>query len=430
MKISIFGLGYVGSVTAACLSEKGHEIVGVDVNPEKVALINRGDPPIFEPELGQLLEAARIGGRLRATTDAADAVMATDVSIVCVGTPSLDSGGLDLRHVREVCRQIADAYAKKDGRHILFLRSTMLPGSTRSLAMTYFQPHLDTGRLTLVYCPEFLREGTAVADFRAPSLAVLGSSDGTNLEGCEELIGKSEWLSWEASEMVKYACNYWHAVKVAFANEIGRLAKSAGADGRLLMSTLCKDSVLNISSTYMRPGNPFGGSCLPKDVSALTCFAGEKSMMVPLLSSVMASNLAHADALKRVVLESATGPILIIGLSFKKDTDDMRNSPMLALAEGLISQGHEVLIYDPFIKKSALVGANLAQISRRIPHFEKYLTEDLDCAMASAHTVVVSHPVVGIDALRKGISRGAVVIDVNGWPELAGLDCSYQSICW
>ncbi len=430
MKISIFGLGYVGSVTGACLSERGHNIVGVDVNADKVALINRGDAPIVEPGLGQLLEAARADGRLRATTDSAEAVMATDASIVCVGTPSLDSGGLDLRYVREVCRQISEALVAKSGRHLLFLRSTMLPGSTRSLAEAYFQPHLDAGRLTLAYCPEFLREGSAVADFRDPSLSVLGSADGTRLEGCEEVIGKSGWLSWEAAEMVKYACNYWHAVKVAFANEIGRLAKTAGADGRLLMSTLCRDSVLNISSCYMRPGNPFGGSCLPKDVSALSCYAGENGATVPLLSSVLASNRAHADALRRLVSESGDGPILIIGLSFKKDTDDLRNSPMVALAEGLLSEGREVTVYDPLIRQPALLGANLAQISRRIPHFESYLTEDLENALSQAATVVVSHPAVGIEALRKAIRRDAVVIDVNGWPELAGLDCAYKALCW
>jgi len=430
MKVSVFGLGYVGSVTSGCLAERGHQIVGVDVHPGKVRNLNEGKAPIVEPGLRELLATAHANHLLSATTDTGQAVAATDASIVCVGTPSLESGGLDLRYVRDVCAQIAKALVHKHGSHLLLLRSTMLPGSTRTMVDTYFRKHVESGQLTVVYCPEFLREGSAVDDFRNPSLSVLGSIDGQPSPSCNDLIGKSQWFPWEGAEMVKYACNYWHALKVSFANEIGRLAKTAGVDGRVLMSTVCMDNVLNLSSYYMRPGNPFGGSCLPKDVSALCCYASESGAVVPLLNSVLPSNRAHADRLRRIVSESGAGRVLILGLSFKKDTDDLRNSPMVALAEGLLSEGRDVRIFDPLINELNLVGANLAQVSRRIPHLETYLVTDIAEALAEAETVVASHAVISVEEIRKHIRPTAKVIDVNGWPDLASLPCSYQGICW
>lgn len=432
MKISVFGLGYVGSVTAACLAERGHNIVGVDVNPDKVSTIDEGKAPIVEAGLADLLRIAHTDNRLSATTDTVDAVVNSETSIVCVGTPSLESGGLDLRYIRNACRQIAEALEQKEKEepHLLILRSTMLPGSTRAIVDAYFHNHVRSGRITVAYCPEFLREGSAVEDFRNPSLSVLGSSDGQPLVSCEHLIGKCQWLPWEGAEMVKYACNYWHALKVSFANEIGSLAKTAGVDGRLLMSTLCSDHVLNLSPYYMHPGNPFGGSCLPKDVSALCCFATENGAVVPVLNSVLPSNQAHADRLKRMVSRCGKGSILILGLSFKKDTDDLRNSPMLALAEGLLSDGRDLLIFDPVINQQKLVGANFAQLSRRIPHLDTLLVNDLAKAFAGATTVVVSHAVISIEEIQQHIRPTATVIDVNGWPALESLPCSYKGICW
>jgi GDP-mannose 6-dehydrogenase len=430
MKISVFGLGYVGSVTAACLAERGHNIVGVDVNLDKVSTVNEGKAPIIEVGLDDLLRIAHADNRLSASTNSGDAVANTEVSIVCVGTPSLESGGLDLRFIRQVCQQIAEALEQKDEPHLLLLRSTMLPGSTRTIVDAYFHNHVRSGRLTVAYCPEFLREGSAVDDFRNPSLSVFGSSDGQLLVSCEDLVGKSQWLPWEGAEMVKYACNYWHALKVSFANEIGSLAHTAGVDGRLLMSTLCSDQVLNLSPYYMRPGNPFGGSCLPKDVSALCSFATEKGVVLPILDSVLHSNNAHANRLKQMVDRAGIGSILILGLSFKKDTDDIRNSPMVALSEQLLSDGRDVRIFDPVINQLELVGANIAQLSRRIPHLDTILVTDLATAFAGATTVVISHAVISIEDIQQHIMPTATVIDVNGWPALESLPCSYKGFCW
>jgi len=430
MEISIFGLGYVGAVTAACLTERGHTVIGVDPQLEKLDTINAGRAPILEPELDELLGNAKKAGRLSATDNVEQAVQASTVSIVCVGTPSLDSGGLDLRFVREVCQQIAAAVSSKGKPHLLLLRSTMLPGSTRGLVEKYFTQLCSSGLLDVVYCPEFLREGTAVADFRTPSLAVLGSENGVPNSRAESLIGGSQWQTWEGAELIKYACNYWHAVKVGFANEIGRASEHLGIDGRRIMNTVCSDKVLNISSYYMRPGNPFGGSCLPKDVSALCRFATEKGVALPLLDAVIPSNRAHADRLRSIVSNSATGKIAILGLSFKKNTDDLRNSPMVALAESLLSEGRELRIFDPNLLGRALIGSNLAQISRRLPKLSSALAPDLESCLKGANVVVVSHPVASIEEIKEQIDPSAVVVDVNGWADLEQLPNNCRGLCW
>lgn len=430
MEISIFGLGYVGAVTAACLTERGHTVIGVDPQQEKLDAINAGRAPILEPELDELLGKAKKAGLLSATDNVELAVRASTVSIVCVGTPSLDSGGLDLRFVREVCEQIASEVLKKGQPHLLFLRSTMLPGSTRALVQKYFAELCSNRLLTIVYCPEFLREGSAVKDFRTPSLAVLGSESGMPNHQAESLIGESQWQTWEGAELIKYACNYWHAVKVGFANEIGRASEHIGIDGREIMNIVCSDNVLNISSYYMRPGNPFGGSCLPKDVSALSRFATEKGLALPLLDAVMPSNRAHADRLRAIVSTSCAGKVAILGLSFKKDTDDLRNSPMVALAESLLSEGRELQIYDPNLIGRTLLGANLAQVSRRLPKLASVLVPDLESCLKGAEVVVVSHPVADIEEIRVQIDPNTVVVDVNGWPELDKLPNKRRGLCW
>ncbi len=430
MNISIFGLGYVGAVTAGCLAEQGHRIFGVDVQQAKVDLLNSGKAPILEPELSELLAEAHTNGRLSATLDVSGAVEATKTSIVCVGTPSLASGGLDLRYAREVCKQIAAALDHKSCPHLLFIRSTMLPGSTKALADAYFSQHIAAGKIQIVYCPEFLREGTAINDFRNPSLRVLGSYDGCPVAEAETIMGRSEWLRWEGAELIKYACNYWHGLKVAFANEIGSLGRCVGTDGRKIMAMLCQDRVLNISDYYMKPGNPFGGSCLPKDISALSCFAGERGQVMPLLDAVGPSNRAHAERLRQIVSESGPGKILIIGLSFKKDTDDLRNSPMVSLAEGLLSDGREIVVYDPYIQQQELVGANLAQITSRIPQLADLLVQDLEVAVSEACCVVVSNKVVPVEALKSSIRPTTLLVDVNGWKELEVLNANYRGICW
>ena len=430
MKISVFGLGYVGVVTCACLAENGHEVVGVDVQSTKVDAINRGHAPILEPGLDILLAEAKTAGCISATSSVSLAVQTTDISFICVGTPSLEFGGLDLRHVRHVCHQIAEQLESKTTNHLLLLRSTMLPGSTRNLVDKYFANVLATGRLQVVFFPEFLREGSAISDFRDPSLSVMGSDDGEAVPLAEQLMGQAQWLPWEGAETMKYACNYWHALKVCFANEIGRLSSTVGVNGQALMSILCEDKRLNISTYYMKPGNPYGGSCLPKDISALGSYAAQHGVVLPLLDAVALSNLAHAERLKNLVLGLGGSRVFLLGLAFKENTDDLRNSPMVSLAEGLLSEGFEVLLYDPKVKPSALVGANRIQIDRRLPSLDDLLTQDLDKAIAWAETIVVLHRVLDCSRLQCLVRDSQVIVDINGWPELAQLPSRYVGFCW
>lgn len=433
MKVAVFGLGYVGAVTAACLGERGHSVVGADVQQGKVDAFNRGESPIVEPELDALLGATRDDSRLRATTNAGEAVQATDAAIVCVGTPSLESGRLNLDFVRKVSEQIAAAIAKRATPYVVIFRSTMLPGSTRTLANDFFGPLLQAGRVRIYYCPEFLREGTAVADFRLPSLSVIGTIDGgppASSEAAELLGDGAEVLTWEGSELIKYSCNYFHALKVGFANEIGRLAKFAEVDGGRVMDVVCRDERLNISRYYMKPGNPFGGSCLPKDVSALKSLARMEGVHLPILESVLDSNQAHLDLLLKLVSGHPTRRVGLLGLAFKSDTDDLRGSPMVALAETLLGRGYELRVYDKSLNLSRLIGANEAEIQRRMPHLAQLLKPTAEEVVRDSDLIVASQKCVDVESLR-GVVRGDQhVIDVNGWADLKSLPWGYEGLCW
>jgi GDP-mannose 6-dehydrogenase len=433
MNISIFGLGYVGAVTAGCLTEKGHKVVGVDVQSSKVDAFNAGRSPIIEPELDALLERARSEALLDATTDVRRAIRETELSIVCVGTPSLASGRLSLDFVRKVTEQIRDALNAAEKCHTLIFRSTMLPGSTGQLVADFLKDLVEEGRLQVLYCPEFLREGTAVRDFRQPSLAVLGTQDGTapnDMKLATLLGGNPEFLRWDEAEMIKYACNYFHAIKVGFANEIGRLSKGLGVDGARVMDVVCKDSKLNISSYYMRPGNPFGGSCLPKDVSALSSLARMEGVSLPLLDSTLASNSAHLDALIKQITQHDSRRVGLLGLSFKSDTDDLRGSPMVAVAETLLGRGYNLSIYDPQLNLSRLVGANEAEIQRRMPHLASLLRDTAGQVVAETDLIIASQACAKVEELLPHLRPDHRIIDVNGWPALKELPCHYQGVCW
>ncbi len=433
MNISVFGLGYVGAVTAGCLTEKGHRVVGVDVLDKKVDAFNAGRSPIVEPGLDALLAGGRERGLLAATTDAAAAVRDTDASIVCVGTPSLESGGLNLDYVRGVTGQIAAALAAAPKPHTLIFRSTMLPGSTRSLVEGQLAG-LVGGGLKVCYCPEFLREGTAVADFRDPSLAIVGTADGEPVDAGpapEELVGPgARVLTWEGAEMIKYACNYFHALKVGFANEIGRVAKRAGVDSRAVMDAVCADTRLNISPYYMRPGNPFGGSCLPKDVNALIAHSRQNGVNMPLLEHVLPSNGAHLDLLLRLIERTGKRKVAILGLAFKADTDDLRGSPMVAVAETLIGRGYALKIYDRQLNLSELVGSNERMISQRMPHLASLLCATAGEALEGAEVVLAAQRCMTAEEIARWIAPGQHVIDINGWPELESSGAVYEGLCW
>ncbi len=429
MNVSVFGLGYVGAVTAGCLTDKGHRVIGADVQQAKVQAFNDGISPIVEPELSKLLQQAKTNGLLSATTDASEAVRDSDVSIVCVGTPSLSSGRLNLDYVRKVSEQIREAIRAKGARHVVIFRSTMLPGSTRGMVEEIFVDHA----WPIYYCPEFLREGTAVRDFREPSLCVVGTVDGGAPESDEalQLLGDSaEVLSWEGAELIKYSCNYFHAMKVGFANEIGRMAKFLTVDGARVMDVVCKDTKLNISRYYMKPGNPYGGSCLPKDVSALRSLARMEGVTMPLLESVAASNDAHLDLLLKLISGKDSRTVGLLGLAFKADTDDLRGSPMVAVAETLLGRGYDLKIYDPSLNLSRLIGANEAEIQRRMPHLAQLLRSTAEEVVDGSGIVVASQRCVDMEILRRVVTRDQWVVDVNGWRELESLPWRYEGLCW
>jgi len=432
MKVSIFGLGYVGAVTAGCLTREGHTVVGVDVQAEKVVSLAAGVSPIVEPGLGEMLADAAKNGLLSATQNHTDAVAATDVSLVCVGTPSAESGELNLQYVRQVVGQIADAVRASGKSHDLVLRSTMLPGSTQKIADTVVADLLETGKLRLFFYPEFLREGTAVADFDDPSLAVVGTRDGSAFPAeLGPLFGAdAPTANWPGAEMVKYACNAFHATKVTFANEIGRIGKSLGIDSQSVMRLLCQDTRLNLSPYYLRPGNPFGGSCLPKDVRALVHEGRRGGVELPLLDSLLPSNEAHLAKLIEQAKPLANGRVTLLGLSFKSDTDDLRESPMVEVAQHLIGRGFELSIYDPQLNLAKLIGTNKRVIDEKMPHLASLLTDDLAAALGQSGLVIVAQQCVDVETLRPLITAEHTLLDVNGWPELRDLPGRYEGFCW
>lgn len=403
------------------------------MHPGKVEDFNNGLPPIVEPGLEDLLKSAKEKGLLRATTDCDDAIRDTELSIVCVGTPSAPSGALDLNFVRTVAGQIGEAIQKKDFHHTLVFRSTMLPGSTESIVGETLA-ELEAGELLDVfYYPEFLRESTAVADFEEPSLAVVGSRDGSSPSGelMKELFGTdANVVNWPTAEMVKYSCNAFHAAKITFANEIGRIGRQLNVDSRAVMGMLCQDTRLNISSYYMRPGNPFGGSCLPKDVRALTNQARITGVNLPMMDSLLPSNEKHLASLLSLVEATGQREVVILGLSFKSNTDDLRESPMVDVAQYLLGHGYDLRIFDPALNLAALVGANKRVIDVRMPHLASLLKADLASAIGSQGVVIAAQKCAAIDELAKSVTADHHVIDVNGWDALRELPADYAGFCW
>jgi GDP-mannose 6-dehydrogenase len=432
MNISVFGLGYVGAVTAGCLTQKGHHVVGVDVSLQKVETLNRGEAPIIEPGLEDLLKQANQRGLLRATTDAAEAVSATDVSFVCVGTPSTSSGALDLRFVRQVAERVAAALRARPKSHVLIFRSTMLPHSTERLVAEVIADPAAGKRLDVFYYPEFLREGSAVKDFLEPSLAVVGTRDGQRPapELMQVFGAQASVVSWRTAEMVKCASNAFHATKITFANEIGRLGKRLEIDSSTVMSLLCADLKLNLSPYYLRPGNPFGGSCLPKDVRALNHFSRQHGVPLPLLENLMASNEHHLRSLLQLIERAEQNEVVILGLSFKSNTDDLRESTMVEVAQNLLGRGYKIRIYDPQLNLVKLVGSNKRFIDTKMPHLASLLHDDLALAAGQQGLIVAAQRCASMADLAKVVTSRHCILDVNGWPELRQLAAKYEGFCW
>ena len=437
-KISVFGIGYVGVVSAACLAQDGHEVIAVDVDPGKIDAINRGQSPIVEEGIDELVRAMAATGRLRATSDAEYAIHNTDLSFVCVGTPSAPDGSVGLRYVTSVCETIGMALATRDGFHSVIIRSTIVPGSTEDACIPVLEQTSGKTAGTdfgVGYFPEFLRESTAIKDNYDPGLIVFGSLDaGTEAALTainQDLPCEMNKVDIRTAEMVKYTSNTWRAVKVTFANEIGNIAKAAGIDGQTVMEILCSDHKIAMSPYFMRPGFAFGGSCLPKDVRALRYLARTQGTPSHMLDAVLKANEAQIARAEQMVLDSGETKVGFVGISFKPGTDDLRESPLISLAARLIDKGIDVDIYDPFVKEAFDTGTpGAGRGNDDVPDLEQRLVGDLDALIAGAGTVLVgnSYPET-VDRLKQAAATRKVVDLTRLNRTLVSKD-GYAGICW
>ncbi len=437
MRVSIFGLGYVGAVSAACLAERGHIVTGVDPNAEKVELINSGRAPVVEAELAELTRGAVADRRLRATTDPVSAVLDSEITFVCVPTPSQTNGNLDFRYVERVCAEIGGALREKRDFHVVALRSTVLPGTSQGLAI----PTLEraSGRRAGVdfgvcHNPEFLRESTAVADFRNPPKTVIGATDSRSADlvhGLYEGVpGPVIRCAIEVSEMVKYADNTWHATKITFANEIGKICKSLGLDSHAVMEIFCKDAKLNLSPYYLKPGFAFGGSCLPKDLRAITYHARSHDVSTPLLNSLIFSNREQIEQGIAMVLASRRKKVGVLGFSFKAGTDDLRESPIVEVIERLIGKGFDLRLYDRNVNLAKLTGANREYIMKSIPHIERLMVASVDAVLDHADVIVIGNRGEEFTGLADNLRSDQLVIDFVRIRQIEERHANYTGICW
>jgi GDP-mannose 6-dehydrogenase len=433
MRICVLGLGYVGAVTAACLAGQGHNVVGVDTNPAKAAWINKGESPIIEPGLGELISSGVEKGLIEATTDHERALMGADIALVTVGTPTTSAGQPDLSFVWRVVRQIGESFSSSSKSLVLVLRSTVPPGTLCECAAILRQvsPGVD---FHLAFNPEFLREGSAVRDFLDPAYTVIGTQDATAERALRDMYQSIDAPLFvvvpEIAEMVKYVANAWHATKIAFSNEIGRLARGFGVDGREVMQLLVEDHKLNVSSAYMRPGFAFGGSCLPKDLASLLYHAKTMDTPAPLLEAVRESNRLLIDAVADQLLQSGARRIGVLGLAFKPQTDDLRESPSVVLCKRLIGEGCQVKIFDRAVSAARLMGTNLAYIREKLPHFEALLTETPEDAMRDVDVVVVTYATPEFTQALGDASAGTRVLDLAGLFVCVPSQLEYDGIAW
>jgi GDP-mannose 6-dehydrogenase len=436
-KISIFGLGYVGTVSAACLAKDGHRVIGVDPNPTKVDLINQGKSPIIEKDIGELVESGVKNELLSAVVDPAFAVAETDISLICVGTPSQRNGSLDLTYVASVCREIGEELKKKRDRHIVILRSTTLPGSMRETVIPALESAsgLEAGdEFGVCNNPEFLREGTAVYDYYHPPKIVIGelkSGDGDVLaELYRDLDAPMVRASVDTAEMVKYVDNVWHALKVSFANEIGNICKQLNLDGQEVMNIFCKDEKLNLSPYYLRPGFAFGGSCLPKDLRALNYKATQLDVEVPVLRSITVSNQLQVKRGIELVQQAGNKKVGVLGFSFKSGTDDLRESPVIELIEFLLGKGCELSIYDNNVNISRLVGANRDYILKHIPHIADIMVDSIDSILESSDTIVIGNGSGEFRDIAERVRPDQKIVDLVGVAKPSKAMANYEGIGW
>jgi GDP-mannose 6-dehydrogenase len=438
MNVSVFGLGYVGSVSAASFAADGHTVVGVDVNPDKVASFNEGRSPIVERGLDELIRDGARRGALRATTSTAEAVDQTDLSLICVGTPSRKNGSLDLTYLERVATQIGEAIRSKPSYHVVVVRSTVLPGTTHDVVIPALErasgKKYGTG-FGVAINPEFLREGTAIQDFRNPPLTLVGHNYRSDAEPTQALYAKVDapviTTTIRTAEMIKYASNTWHALKVTFANEIGNLCKRLQIDSHEVMDIFCRDQKLNLSSYYLKPGFAFGGSCLPKDVRALQYRAKEVDLEMPVIQSILGSNQLQVRLAIDEIVDTGRKRIGLLGFSFKAGTDDLRESPIVILAEALLGKGYQLCIYDKNVSIARLVGANKEYINTQIPHLSSLLSDSLDDVLDRSDVLVVGNAAPEFEDALTRTRPDHIVLDLVRVKTPRGqIPGEYRGICW
>lgn len=438
MRIGVFGLGYVGCVAAACLARDGNVVIGVDINSQKVKSIDEGRSPIIEPGLDALVNAMVRAGRLRASVDGQAAVWESDVSLLCVGTPSNGNGSLNLQYVENVSRQIGSALAAKKEYHVVVVRSTVLPGTVSQRLIPLLEQY--SGKRSgqhfgVCMNPEFLREGSALEDYYHPSHTIIGELDRCSGDIAQRLYASVDApvvrTAIQTAEMVKYVNNAFHALKVVFANEIGNFCQAHGIDGQEVMKIFSQDRRLNISPAYLNPGFAFGGSCLPKDMRALLHRAKECDLDCSLLSAVLHSN--HKQIERGIELVERTGrkKIGVLGLSFKAGTDDVRESPVVPLVETLVGRGYQVSLYDGNVEPDKLIGANKAFLERELPHIASLMRPSVDEVVTQAEVVVVTNANAAFRHVPQLIREDQILIDLVGTTKsIDTIRGTYVGICW
>lgn len=438
MRISVFGLGYVGVVSVACLARDGHEVIGVDIDQNKLTLLRNGKSPILEEGIVELTAQVSVGGHLQVTDDALSAVAQTDVSMICVGTPSAQNGSQDQSAIRRTCQSLGAALAHKEGRHLFVFRSTVLPGTVEGTLIPLLEEHSGKREGTdfsVCFQPEFLREGSSIKDYDHPPFTIVGCRHSQPAETLRTIFGHlpNEFVvsSIRVAETVKYFCNIFHALKITFANEVGRICQSAGVDSHEVMALLCKDQQLNISPAYLRPGFAFGGSCLPKDLRAVLHLAKHQDVDVPMLNGILQSNSVHIQHALRFVLATAKRKVGMIGLSFKSGTDDLRESPLVVLAEQLIGKGMDLKICDPAVHLSGLMGANKRFIEDTIPHIGSLLIPDHRRLAQECDVIIIGQN--NREIIRDIVpclSPHQLVLDFVNIDGRESLKSKYIGVCW
>ena len=439
MKISIFGLGYVGVVSGACIAESGHEVIATDIDPIKVKCIQDGRSPIIEPGLSELITSNVAKGSLKATMNCEEAIMNSDISLICVGTPSNEDGSLMLDYIKSVCSQIGAVLKKKKTYHSVVLRSTVVPGTARNIAIPILEE--SSGKRAGIDFgygnnPEFLRESTAIYDYLNPPKIVIGALDNKTAQAVstiyKEIKAPEIITEIEIAEGVKYADNAWHAMKICFANEIGNIMKEHGVDSHKVMDIFCMDTKLNISTVYLKPGFAFGGSCLPKDIRALRASAIQKGLKTPIFDSMLTANEEQVNRAYQMVLKSGKKKIAMLGLAFKAGSDDLRESPLVSLADLLIADGFKLSIYDPSVSQAAnMVGANQKYIREGIPHISRCLVSTPEELMEKAELCIVGNHGKDFSKILETANDDVHILDLVRLKNPANETReSYTGICW